>query len=362
MTSPAGGKPLAGYFCIYTPVELLEACGFVPVRVPLEADNDAQVRGAGWLRHDACPFCRALVGLFERRDPLLSALACVVAPNTCDTMRRTLYVLSEELGIRVLRFFSPRTWQSEASMRIVVQEWERLVRELGAISGTNAGPDELTEAVARWDGVRGALRQLHRLRALDPPPLSGADMLRLVWYAASLDPDESLPLLRQVLQRSTEPNAARLDHLPSARVRLMLAGSMLLRSDIGLVDVLEEQGRACVVTDLLCAGTRWFSLNPAPAGGPGVLHTLAEAYHRRVPCAMRRPNDPLYEFAKAEIRSHRPQGVILRTLKFCDSWAHEAVRMRRELGLPLLHLDVDYSGQDSGQVRTRVEAFLEMLR
>ena len=137
----------------------------------------------------------------------------------------------------------------------------------------------------------------------------------------------------------------------------MLLGSEVAWRDRWLLDLV--QTRADIVTDLLCSGTRWFA-EDCPIG-EDPLADLARYYYTRLPSMTRRPNDRAYAEARRRITDRRVQGVLLKTLLYCDPWNFEAVRLHHELDRPVLAIDGNYSAENREQVRTRVEAFLENL-
>jgi benzoyl-CoA reductase/2-hydroxyglutaryl-CoA dehydratase subunit BcrC/BadD/HgdB len=172
------------------------------------------------------------------------------------------------------------------------------------------------------------------------------------------------------------------------RPRLILGGSILTEDDRWLLDLVEE--KADIVTDILCTGTRWFAEDVPHEGESGngevgrrepgegeigngevggqergrsdgnPLDRLARFYYSR-PCMHRRPNLSMYEYAQKLVGEFRVQGLAYKTLLYCDPWSFEARRLQEALGIPMLHLDTDYSTENREQMRTRVEAFLEML-
>jgi benzoyl-CoA reductase/2-hydroxyglutaryl-CoA dehydratase subunit BcrC/BadD/HgdB len=93
-----------------------------------------------------------------------------------------------------------------------------------------------------------------------------------------------------------------------------------------------------------------------------LLDRLADFYFDQPGCIHRRPNDGFYALARRLAADLRVQAVVLKTLLYCDAYNFEAVRIERELGRPLLHIDTDYGEANREQVRTRVEAFLETLQ
>ena len=148
----------------------------------------------------------------------------------------------------------------------------------------------------------------------------------------------------------------------------MLGGSILTEDDRWLLEMVEE--KADIVTDILCTGTRWFAEDVPDEGESGngevgrregdPLDRLARFYFSR-PCIHRRPNTDLYKYAQDLVREFRVQGLVYKTLLYCDPWNFEARRLQEALRISMLHLDTDYSTENREQVRTRVEAFMETL-
>jgi benzoyl-CoA reductase/2-hydroxyglutaryl-CoA dehydratase subunit BcrC/BadD/HgdB len=128
--------------------------------------------------------------------------------------------------------------------------------------------------------------------------------------------------------------------------------------------------KADFVTDILCTGTRWFAEDVPDEGERGndeveerecdPLARLARFYFGR-DCMCRRPNRALYDYARQLTARFRVQGLVYKTLLYCDPYSFEVKRLQQALGIPVLHLDTDYSSENREQVRTRVEAFVETL-
>jgi benzoyl-CoA reductase/2-hydroxyglutaryl-CoA dehydratase subunit BcrC/BadD/HgdB len=65
------------------------------------------------------------------------------------------------------------------------------------------------------------------------------------------------------------------------------------------------------------------------------------------------------------IDEFRVDGVIFYTMKFCDPFLFDVPLFKEGLarrGLPSLLLEGDYTPGTLGRVKTRIEAFTEMLR
>ncbi|MCX6841038.1 MAG: 2-hydroxyacyl-CoA dehydratase family protein [candidate division WOR-3 bacterium] len=349
-TAREHGTKVVGYFCINAPVELVQAAGAIPVRL-MRGGQAAEEAGEKYLRVDACSFCNSCMGNFER-DQLYRQIDAVLSVNTCDMMRRLPESIEKHFGIPVYQLYMPRT--SEPLPHRVAEfrrQLDGLAGELATLTGSAIGPERLESAIAAFNRLRGMLRQASDTRRMDAPLLSGGTMLDLAVTAWLLGPVKAISLIEEVLRIL----AAR-PRREGQRSRLMLGGSILTEDDRWLVDMVEE--KADIVTDILCTGTRWFVEEVPSDGEP--LDRLARFYFSR-PCMHRRPNSAMYEYARGLARDFRVEGLVYKTLLYCDPWSFEARRLQEALGIPMLHLDTDYSTENREQVRTRVEAFLETL-
>jgi benzoyl-CoA reductase/2-hydroxyglutaryl-CoA dehydratase subunit BcrC/BadD/HgdB len=361
------GTKVVGYFCIYAPVELVQAAGATPVRL-MRGGHAAEEAGERYLRSDACSFCNACMGNFDL-NPVYKQVDAVVSVNTCDMMRRLPESIEKHFGIPVFQLYMPRT--SEPLPHRVAEfrrQLELLAGEMAALTGSAIATVRLESEIAAFNRLRGMLRQASDTRRMNGPLLSGGTMLDLAATAWLLGPVKAVSLIEEVLRMV----AAR-PRPESQRPRLMLGGSMLTDDDRWLLEMVEE--RADIVTDILCTGTRWFAEDVPGEGesgngevgrlergrsGGNPLDRLARFYFSR-PCMHRRPNLSMYEYAQMLAGEFRVQGLVYKTLLYCDPWNFEARRLQEALGVPMLHLDTDYSTENREQVRTRVEAFLETL-
>jgi benzoyl-CoA reductase/2-hydroxyglutaryl-CoA dehydratase subunit BcrC/BadD/HgdB len=371
------GTKVVGYFCIYAPVEMVQAAGAIPVRL-MRGGHAAEETGERYLRADACSFCNACLGNFEI-DPVYKQVDAVVAVNTCDMMRRLPEAIERHFGIPVFQLYMPRT--SEPLPHRVAEfrrQLDLLADELAKLTANAIAEERLVSEIASFNQLRAMLRQASDTRHANSPLLCGSTMLDLAATSWLLGPVKAVSLIEEVLRMV----AAR-PRTEGRRPRLMLGGSVLTEDDRWLLEMVEE--KADIVTDILCTGPRWFAEDVPVEGESGngevgrrerhegesgngeagrrerdPLDRLAQFYFSR-PCMHRRPNSGMYEYAKKLAGEFRVQGLVYKTLLYCDPWNFEARRLQEALGIPMLHLDTDYSTENREQVRTRVEAFLETL-
>jgi benzoyl-CoA reductase/2-hydroxyglutaryl-CoA dehydratase subunit BcrC/BadD/HgdB len=345
------GKKVIGYVSHLVPVEIIRAVGGVPVRL-LRGGYDAETAGMSLLRPDACPHCLATLGNFalaaaDSFYPFVDAFASV---NTCDLSRRLPESIHHLFRLPVFELYLPRTAEPFSHRLAEFQrQLEWFGRELASFCGTAFDPGQLRTGIETENRLREQLRQLE---ASDPPPAE-SEILDLVTLATTMDPERfRLPCLEHRSDKSYLTYRA-----DGGRPRLLLLGSELAEQDRWLIETIEAQ--ADIVADVLAEGRAWFA-EGCPAGS-GPLSELARFYFSRLPGIFRRPNDDTYTRIRNLIGERRVQGMVLKTLLYCDPWNYEAVRLRREIGIPLLHIDGNYSLENREQVRTRIEAFLESL-
>ncbi len=359
------GRPVVGYACTFTPVELIEAAGALPFR--LRALGNPQTdRADARLSRFNCRFCRACLQL--GLDGTYDFLHGLIETNGCDQLRG-MFENWQYAG--ALPFFhylkAPHVITPESLDHFTLELW-RLREALEDALGTRIEDDALREAMARQQRIRDRLAEVLRYREQPAPALTGSEALQVALaqgaigaagYEALLD-----RLLSQLAERAVEPG----------RARLLIGGAA--SDEPGLLAAMEDLG-ALVVSDTLCFGTRAFLPQR------GVFHALAQE-----PAGRQEPADPVralaeryllgsrcprmydafgdrYDFLREAMSRSDAQGVILVNNKFCDLHGFDNAMLARRLredGLPVLSLEKDYGSQaDQGRLRTRVQAFLEQL-
>jgi len=217
--------------------------------------------------------------------------------------------------------------------------------------------ERLWAAIKTHNEVRRLQRQLYALRKEKSPRINGAETLA-VTVAGTAMPKERYHQLLTELLADLEGTEGHGDYL----ARLMVMGGEL--DNPGYIKVIEDQG-GLVVTDSLCFGSRilWKDVDEG-TGDP--LTALARFYVAQRPSCPRVYGE--YEnradFVKEMIREFKVDGVILERLAFCDLWGFEQFTIENDFkdwNVPLMMLDREYTLSGVGQLRTRVQAFLETI-
>lgn len=145
----------------------------------------------------------------------------------------------------------------------------------------------------------------------------------------------------------------------------MISGTPMAIPNWKLHHIVESLGAAVVVEES-CTGTRYFEnlVDESATTLDGQIRALAERY-MKTNCACFTPNSARIDDIVRLAEEYKVDGIIDTNLQFCNLYSTESYLVKKALterNLPVMHIETDYSEQDFEQLRTRVEAFLEMLR
>ena len=94
-----------------------------------------------------------------------------------------------------------------------------------------------------------------------------------------------------------------------------------------------------------------------------LITNLADRY-LNINCACFTPNEGRIDDILRYVKEYNIDGVVYSNLSFCHTYSVEYNRVEKalkEAGIPMINIETDYSIEDSGQIKTRVEAFIEMI-
>jgi benzoyl-CoA reductase/2-hydroxyglutaryl-CoA dehydratase subunit BcrC/BadD/HgdB len=246
-------------------------------------------------------------------------------------------------------------WQGEVlALKDVIEE----------LTGNRITAENLAQATKRVNARRRALQRLYNLRKKRPLPISGKDALLVSQVSFYDDVDRDTKQINALCDELDKRVAAGEGVFPSDAPRILISGSPMAIPNWKLHHLIESAG-AAVVCEESCIGTRNFSdLVPENGGGlDGQLTAIAERY-MKINCACFTPNEGRIEDIIRLARECEADGVVHYNLQFCHTYANEAVQVEKALekeGIPLLRIETDYGDEDTGQLRTRIDAFLEVI-
>lgn len=346
-----GGKVL-GYFCTYVPEELLYAAGILPVRIL--GSHEPQDVTEPHIFSMYCPFCRDCLaqGLKRKYDYLDG----IMIAQSCLHIRQafTSWQLHIPIDYRYY-LYMPNKVQSPRAEPYLVGELIRFKKSIEAWTGKTITNEALDRGIEMLNLNRRLMKQVYELRRNDKPPLTGLEAMYMVVSSQLIDKEEHNLALANLLEKLSQRAIER-----EPGERLMILGSE--NDDLEFISMVESLGTTFVI-DEHCTGSRYFWNEVIH--NENRLDALAARYINRPPCPSkdweeRRRIKHILKLAE----DYKVQGAILVQQKFCDPHELDNPAINSELkknGIPSLALEFDVT-VPVGQFKTRVEAFLEMLR
>jgi benzoyl-CoA reductase/2-hydroxyglutaryl-CoA dehydratase subunit BcrC/BadD/HgdB len=251
--------------------------------------------------------------------------------------------------------------RTQALWRAEVLEFAERIEDL---AGARLKPDALRGAIELMNRKRGLLQRLGELRRGDPPPISGLDALVVMQVALIDEPQRFCRELESLVEELDERARRGFSPFAPGTPRVLVAGCPSVMGNWKVHHLIETSG-AAVVCDESCTGTRYSTHQVEPPGGDreGLLSAIADRYFR-IDCSCFTPNDERVERVVELAGQWRADAVVQYVLQYCHTYNIEAMRVDEALaqaGVPTLKIETDYSQEDSGQLRTRIEALLESL-
>jgi benzoyl-CoA reductase subunit C len=348
-----GGRVI-GYFCCAMPVEMITAAGFLPIRIRATGSTGTDLSDK-YFSSINCSFPRhafnmALKGEYDFLDGL-------IVFNSCDHVRRIYDHWIRQLTTPFVQILSLPKKAEAAQVEWFRDELRILRQRMQEFFRVEITDQRLREAIALHNRSRRMLRDLYELRKGNSPPITGAEMLAVTVAGTALPQGVYQNLIGDLVSElaGTEGNA-------NYRARLMIIGGLLDNPEY--VQIIEDRG-GLVVADALCFGSRtlWKDVDENAADP---LTALAQYYVADRPsCARMYTTYPQrLEYLKEMIRDFRVDGTIFQRLSFCETWGYEQyslVNDFKEWNMPLLCMDREYLLGGVGQLKTRVQAFLETV-
>lgn len=351
------GKKVVGTLCDFVPEELIIAAGAVPLRL-CGGTLAGCKRAEQDLPANFCPMIKSTYGQFIENSPLFAAADVVVAPTTCDGKKKLCELIADGKDTWLLEV--PHTGETPAARAHWLSSLDVLRRELESLTGSRITSKSLRAAIELCNAKRAAVMGLYSLRKGADPPVTGAESLLVTGVSFYDDPARFTKELNSaVAALRGQPPA-----VPGAQ-RLALTGSPLLLPSLKVAVIAEEAGGIIVVDDV-CSGLKPFMdpVLPSRWGMDDLMVALAHKYLMNT-CACLTPNTARLTRLHQIIRDWDAKGVVYFTLQGCQAYSMEAIKVLGELkgaGIPALRIETDYGEQDTGQLKTRLEAFGEMLQ
>ncbi|MFC2000489.1 2-hydroxyacyl-CoA dehydratase subunit D [Chloroflexota bacterium] len=357
----AEGKKVIGYFCTLVPAELITAAGCVPYR--LSASMKEPITEAhSYLETIACPFTRSALDLALKGK--YSFIDGYVIPHACDNIVKLYDLWTHNVEHSYAHFLNVPHTLSQPSMEFFEAELNTLRVSLERYTENDISMEDIRHAIQLHNEQRALVRRLYEFRKKDPPYISGVETTKVLMAAMSLPVEEANELLQSVVAEVANRN----DGQGKPGPRLMIYGTG--NEETAFIEVVEETG-ANVVADDLCFGTRPYWFEVETHGNP--LAGLARSYLEKINCPRTYRQSPgshqedlenRFGYIHQLAKDFTAKGVIFFILRYCDTHCFDAPDVKQYLegkGIPVLEIEEEYPISGVARLKTRIEAFLEML-
>jgi benzoyl-CoA reductase/2-hydroxyglutaryl-CoA dehydratase subunit BcrC/BadD/HgdB len=247
---------------------------------------------------------------------------------------------------------------------LLKEEYARFVTRLEEKSGRKVTVESLKQGIATVNAKRQAVKRLAELRKADPAPISGLDALLVNQIFFYDDPARFTASVNALCDELEERVKKGEGVLPKGTPRLVISGCPMAVPNWKVPFIVETSG-AVIVAEESCVGergTRWLTETQGSTL-PEMLDAITERYFN-IDCAVFTPNPSRVDHVGDMFGRYGARGVIHYSLQFCQPYLVESGPVEAALegsGIPVLRLETDYSQEDMGQLKTRIEAFVERI-
>lgn len=346
-----------GYLCSYTPLELLNASGVQHARIMRAGSNEEVSVGEMLTTSVFCDFTKSCLGAFKTENPFVKSLNKIYLFDTCNPMKQTV----ESIGKRFVEasiYILPRCHQREDSRQYFRKEIISFKEDLERLTGETISDEKIREQIQLYNQIRASIRRISELRKRNNPPIKGKEFLDIIHVYYTLPPEQQLKLFDELYQKlSAEEDSEK------PVIRIMIAGGIVAAGDRKILDIIEDDFGARIVVDDHCTG-----LSPVYSDveeGEDPYQSLANGYLDGAPCARMVPLQERIAHTDHLAKEYRVDAIIYKYIKFCPCYGitrNSFLKHFQQEGIPILEIATDYSADDIGQLKTRIEAFIEVLR
>ena len=352
------GVPVVGSYCTYFPQELAMAMGAASVSLCSTSDETI-AEAEKELPKNLCPLIKSSYG-FARTDkcPFFYFSDVVVGETTCDGKKKMYEYMAEFKETYLMEL--PNT-QREDALVLWRNEMIRFKEYLEKHFETTITEDDIRKAIKVNNEARLALRKLYGVMKHDPAPITGYDLFKVL-YGSTFKLDRSLiagevnALVEKIEKEYKEGK------MQPKKPRILVTGCPLGGATEKVIRAIEDNG-GIVVTYENCTGAKAID-KMVDEDDPDVYGALARRY-LDIGCSVMTPNPNRLELLGRLIDEYKVDGVVEMTLQACHTYNVESFGIRKfvneEKKLPYISVETDYSQADSGQLNTRITAFIEML-
>jgi benzoyl-CoA reductase/2-hydroxyglutaryl-CoA dehydratase subunit BcrC/BadD/HgdB len=363
MDEKAAGRKIIGAYCVFVPEEIVRAADATLVGLCAGADF-ATEEVERLLPRNTCSLIKSAFGFkLGKVCPYLEATDMVVGENTCDGKKKSYEILKEL--VPHLYIMDLPQMKSQKGRDLLKSEYLRFKEVVERLTGVTIDKARLKKGIDVVNKKRSAIHRLSSLRKVDPAPISGLDALlanQVFFYDDPVRFTDSVNKICDELEARIEKGEG---VFPKGTPRILLSGCPMAVPNWKVPSIVETSG-AVIVGEESCVGERGTrNLTDHTGDSEAALIDAIVDRHFQVDCAIFTPNPDRLTHIEEMFEDYKADGVIHYGLQFCQPYLMESMVVEKALELkniPTLRIETDYGTEDVGQLKTRVEAFIEQLK
>lgn len=354
------GGLVAGIFCTFTPLEILDAAGVLAVSLcgmSEETIPDAEAH----LPKNLCPLIKSSYGFaVSEKCPYFYFADIIIGETTCDGKKKMYELLGEIKDTYVMQL--PQGINYDYAHEVWTHENHRLIKMLQEKFNIKITDEKLRTAAETRNKLRTVTCQLMELSKLTPPPLKGYDLYKILdGIGFNFDLNILYEKINDIVTTTMKNYNEGLRPVSKSAKRILITGCPIGGVFDKVVNAIEENDGVVVCFEN-CAG-----IKPARYMVDTTTNDIVSAISDRylnIGCSVMTPNSNRMELLSQLIDEFKVDGVVEIVLQACHTYNIETRNIKKLVNnknVPYISLETDYSKSDLGQVKTRLSAFLEML-
>lgn len=358
-----GGK-LVGTYCAHIPNELIYAAGAIPLGL-CSANATFAEMGEQYMPPNTCPLVRASISArLAKACPYAANADLLIGETSCDAKTKAWAIMDDDPETDMHVIYLPKR-KERSDFEHFKNELYIMIEKLEEVTGFEVTEERLRESIKVLNDRRRAINRMWDFRKGDIIPISGKDCLLVQECVNYIAPKQYAELVNQLCDELDERVARGINLVEEDTPRILISGSPTGLQGWNINSMIEKSG-GMVVVEETCGSTRLHErlLSEEADSINDMLENTTDKYFNGIHCACFTPNPGRMEDLLRLSEEYQIDGVMDINLKFCQIFDTEQYFVSKALdeeGIPNIHLEVDYGDDSSGQMLTRIQAFLEMI-
>ena len=346
-------QPRIGWLCSFATEEIVMAAGLIPLR--LSGQVEATTVVDAYIYSNLCPYVKSILALgINGKAKELDGLVFV---RSCDGMRRMCEVWKSYVGTRFTYMLEVPKNRDEAAIEYFASQLRKFASAVEQEFRVKITKASLNQAIKTVNEARRLMQDIYQIQRSTPLPLPGSHVFQLGLEGMKTEKKSFIAKLKEYYREARKRVKQRRS---GSETRVLISGNVIDRPE--LFNLIEAAGADVAAADL-CTAMRYFD-HPVEDNNDDPYLALAQRYLGKLRCArMTGLAEHLAEL-KELVKTYAADGVVYTSVKFCDQHLYDAPYLAEKLRdekIPVLFLENDYTWGNIGQLKTRIEAFVEML-